>query len=121
MGPGRSRPSNPELATFNQWKNVVRNNRGDFYTGAQPSCGNERLIARELGNQGLSACRPRIAIRFSLVADGPARLVIYDVNGRRIRTLIDRRLGLGQARGGRTRAGSAAVIPARTVTQYMSS
>lgn len=38
---------------------------------------------------------PRTAIRFSLAADGPAKLVIYDVNGRRIRTLVDNGLKAG--------------------------
>jgi hypothetical protein len=32
---------------------------------------------------------PRTAIKFSLAADGPAKVIIYDVNGRRIRTLVD--------------------------------
>jgi hypothetical protein len=32
---------------------------------------------------------PRTAIKFSLAADGPAKLIIYDVNGRRIRTLVN--------------------------------
>jgi hypothetical protein len=32
---------------------------------------------------------PRTTIRFSLSADGPARLVIHDVNGRHVRTLAD--------------------------------
>jgi hypothetical protein len=38
---------------------------------------------------------PRTAIRFSLAADGPAKLIIYDVNGRRIRTLVDNGLKAG--------------------------
>jgi hypothetical protein len=38
---------------------------------------------------------PPTATRFSLAADGPTRLVIYDVNGPRIRTLVDRRLQAG--------------------------
>jgi hypothetical protein len=38
---------------------------------------------------------PRTVIKFSLAADGPAKLIIYDVNGRRIRTLIDRSMKAG--------------------------
>jgi hypothetical protein len=38
---------------------------------------------------------PRTAIKFSLAADGPAKLIIYDVNGRRIRTLVDGGLKAG--------------------------
>ncbi len=38
---------------------------------------------------------PRTSIRFSLAADGPTRLVIYDVNGRRVRTLVDGKLKAG--------------------------
>ena len=38
---------------------------------------------------------PRTAIKFSLAADGPAKLIIYDVNGRRIRTLVDQGLKAG--------------------------
>jgi hypothetical protein len=32
---------------------------------------------------------PRTVIKFSLAADGPTKLVIYDVNGRRVRTLVN--------------------------------
>jgi hypothetical protein len=38
---------------------------------------------------------PRTVIKFSLAADGPAKLIIYDVNGRRIRTLVDNALKAG--------------------------
>jgi hypothetical protein len=38
---------------------------------------------------------PRTAIKFSLAADGPTKLIIYDVNGRRIRTLVDSGLKAG--------------------------
>jgi len=38
---------------------------------------------------------PRTEIKFSLAADGPAKLIIYDVNGRRIRTLVDNGLKAG--------------------------
>jgi hypothetical protein len=38
---------------------------------------------------------PRTAIKFSLAADGPTKLIIYDVNGRRIRTLVDKGLKAG--------------------------
>ncbi len=32
---------------------------------------------------------PRTTIRFSLAEGGPARLEIYDVSGRRVRSLVD--------------------------------
>jgi hypothetical protein len=38
---------------------------------------------------------PRTAIRFSLAADSPVKLVIFDVNGRRVRMLVDRSLKAG--------------------------
>ncbi len=38
---------------------------------------------------------PRTVVKFSLAEDGPARLVIYDVNGRRVRTLVDKGLRAG--------------------------
>jgi hypothetical protein len=38
---------------------------------------------------------PRTVVRFSLAEDGPAKLIIYDVNGRRIRTLVDKGLKAG--------------------------
>ena len=38
---------------------------------------------------------PRTAIKFSLAADGPTKLIIYDVNGRRVKTLVDQSLKAG--------------------------
>jgi len=38
---------------------------------------------------------PRTAIKFSLAADGPAKLVIYDVNGRQVKTLVQGRQTAG--------------------------
>jgi len=38
---------------------------------------------------------PRTSIKFSLAADGPTKLIIYDVNGRSIRTLVDQSLKAG--------------------------
>jgi len=38
---------------------------------------------------------PRTTLHFSLAATGPASLAIYDVNGRRVRTLVDATLAAG--------------------------
>ena len=38
---------------------------------------------------------PRTTIHFSLAADGPVRLMIYDVTGRRVRTLVNGALKAG--------------------------
>jgi hypothetical protein len=38
---------------------------------------------------------PRTSIKFSLAADGPTKLIIYDVNGRCVRTLVDKGLKAG--------------------------
>jgi hypothetical protein len=38
---------------------------------------------------------PRTSIKFSLAADCPTKLVIYDVNGRRVRTLVNESLKAG--------------------------
>jgi hypothetical protein len=38
---------------------------------------------------------PRTSIRFSLAADGPVKLLIFDVNGRRVRTLVEESLKAG--------------------------
>lgn len=38
---------------------------------------------------------PRTTISFSLAHSGPAKLVIFDVNGREVRTLVNQKLGAG--------------------------
>jgi hypothetical protein len=51
---------------------------------------------------------PSTTIRFSLAAAGKARLIVYDVRGRRVATLLDRALPAGEARvawNGRNDAG----------------
>lgn len=39
---------------------------------------------------------PRTTLRFSLAAAGPAELVIYDVSGRKVRTVVDQALEAGE-------------------------
>ncbi|MCC7144402.1 MAG: T9SS type A sorting domain-containing protein [Candidatus Eisenbacteria bacterium] len=39
---------------------------------------------------------PRTSIRFSLAAGGPAELIIYDVNGRKVKTLVSGNLTAGE-------------------------
>lgn len=48
-----------------------------------------------LGGAHPNPFNPRTTLRFELAADGPARIEIFDLRGRRVRTLLDRTLAAG--------------------------
>jgi len=54
----------------------------------QPAAGAEGAVNRLYQNSP-NPFNPGTAIRFSLARSGPATLMIYDVSGRRVRTLVD--------------------------------
>jgi hypothetical protein len=65
--------------------------------GVQDQDGDAVAVTRLYQNHP-NPFNPRTEIKFSLATDGPARIIIYDVNGRRIRTLVDGVLKAGMQR-----------------------
>jgi len=59
-----------------------------------PSTPGDGLVNRLSQNQP-NPFNPSTSIRYSLARSGPAALVIYDVNGRRVKTLVDGTLAAG--------------------------
>lgn len=60
--------------------------------GVEPSTTVPLTLAQNIPNPVGSATR----IRFSLPNGGPVSLTVYDVSGRRVRTLVDRDMGAGE-------------------------
>jgi len=65
--------------------------RGLEQTGIE----DERLFRFDLAQNRPNPFNPRTMIRFSLDAEAPARLIVYDVKGRVLRTLVDERKSAG--------------------------
>jgi hypothetical protein len=49
-------------------------------------------VPNSLGQNFPNAFNPRTTIRFSIAQDGPVKLVVYDLRGRVVKTLLDARL-----------------------------
>ncbi len=93
-----------ELENAIKWTLNIANPQTGLGLCINPCAGGESDVPDQEGAGGLvtrlyqnhpNPFNPRTAIKFSLAADGPAKLVIYDVNGRRVRTLVDKGLKAG--------------------------
>lgn len=84
-------------------------NAGSVVTGVELQAPVAPPAAR-LAQNTPNPFNPRTTIRFHLDAAGPARLMVFDVSGRRVATLVDRPLPAGDGRvewDGRDNAGHA--------------